>query len=190
MYTPSSGCSHSLSFLPSGWNSYSSSHVSIGSVYLRAKFCSAPVRNEGWKKKPENQKTAGLPLSSQSWKKASRSSRSTTYPASGFRFGYDDFIHRSGTKLTARDLPTESSSADMMTRPLSASRMSLSVLLTTVSSLLKRSSSCVSTVFMLSCGSVGYFFLACSMLKLAGSLPRMSLQISTSRSSPPEHHTD
>lgn len=41
--------------------SWSNVKVSIGILYLRAKFCIAPVRNACVKKKPDNQKVGGLP---------------------------------------------------------------------------------------------------------------------------------
>ena len=101
--TPSAGLTCSVTHGSAPWKSRGASSVggttrsitekpnetvSIGLVYLRAKFCSAPVMNAWGKKKPDTQNTLGMPESFQKLTKQSRFSRSTSQPASGLSEGY------------------------------------------------------------------------------------------------------
>mmetsp|Transcript_19779 Transcript_19779/g.50267 ORF Transcript_19779/g.50267 Transcript_19779/m.50267 type:complete len:214 (+) Transcript_19779:833-1474(+) len=98
------------------------------------------------KKKAGIAKQAGRPPFSQLRKKATRPCRSLTHEPSGLRLRKDTFSQRPGTLLISIAPNIASSSPLMTTRPLIALRRSTRVVLTRLSSLLKRVISWRSTI--------------------------------------------
>merc|ERR1719247_3286577 len=131
---------------------------SISSLYLRAKFCMAPVKKACGKKMPLTQKHGGAcPRSYHIWKKAHRARMSRYQLLRGFNESGPFFTHNSGCSLTNKELPIASSSLDMTTRPLSALRNSFRLAIISHKSWLYLRHSCFTTVFINSSYIVGNF---------------------------------
>lgn len=81
------------------------------------------------------------------------------YDPRGLREGYDFEAHMAGSLPTSMLLNTSSSSVDMTTNPLMAFCKLVSDWRTTLVNRLKRMSSCLSTVFMDSLYTTGYFLI-------------------------------